>query len=39
MVLINLTEVRRDALPDIVERAWRMVAPPKLVKEHDAEQS
>ena len=37
MVLINLAEVRRDALPDIVERAWRMVAPPKLVKEHDAE--
>jgi|SRR4030095_563106 hypothetical protein len=36
MVLINLAEVRRDALPDLIERAWRMSAPPKLVKEYDA---
>lgn len=34
-VLINLDEVRRDALPDLVERAWRMVAPPKLVAEFE----
>ena len=33
---VDAVQVRRDALPDIVERAWRMVAPPKLVKEHDA---
>lgn len=36
MVLVNLDEVRRDALPDLVERAWRMVATPKLIKEYDA---
>ena len=30
MILVNLDTVRRDALPDIVERAWRLVAPPRL---------
>ncbi len=33
MVLINLETVLWDAMPDIVERAWRMVATPGLVKE------
>ena len=37
MVLINLETVRWDAMPDIVERAWRMVATPKLIKDFDAE--
>jgi hypothetical protein len=36
MVLVRLDRVRRSALPDLIERAWRMVAPPKLVAEHDA---
>ena len=33
MVLINLETVLWEAMPDIVERAWRMVATPGLVKE------
>ena len=36
MVLINLETVRWDALPDIIERAWRSVATPKLVREFEA---
>lgn len=36
MVLINLETVRWDAMPDIVERAWRFVATPRLIKDHDA---
>lgn len=36
MVLINLGCVRWDAMPDIVERAWRFVATPRLIKEFDA---
>jgi len=36
MILIRLDKVRRTALPDLVRRAWRMVAPPKLVAEYDA---
>lgn len=35
MVLIRLDKIRRDALPDLIERAWRMRAPAKLVKEFD----
>lgn len=37
MVLINLAEVRWDAMPGLVEAAWRMVAPPRLVAEFDAD--
>ena len=37
MVLINLGCVRWDAMPDIVERAWRVVATPGLIKEFNAE--
>lgn len=37
MVLIHLDKVRADALADLVERAWRMRAPPKLLKTYDAE--
>ena len=36
MVLVHLDRVRLGALPDLIERAWRMVAPPRLVAEHDA---
>ncbi len=36
MVLVRLDKIRLSALPDLVERAWRMVAPPRLVAEHDA---
>ena len=35
MVLVNLDTVRWEALPDIIERAWRVVATPKLVKEFE----
>ena len=37
MILIKLEEVRTDALPDLIERAWRMVAPKRLVAAYDAE--
>ncbi len=36
MILIRLDQVRRDALPDLIERAWRMVAPKRLVASYDA---
>lgn len=39
MVLIRLEHLRREALAGLVERAWRMVARPKLVKAFDAQQS
>jgi len=35
MVLIDLTRVRWDAMPHLIEQAWRMVAPPKLVAAYD----
>lgn len=35
MILVRLDRVRRAALADLVERAWRMVAPPKLVAAYD----
>ena len=36
MILIDLTKVRWDAMPYIVEQAWRMVASPKLVKDYES---
>jgi hypothetical protein len=36
MILVRLEKIRLSALPDLIERAWRMVAPPKLVAEYDA---
>jgi hypothetical protein len=36
MVLVRLDKIRLSALPDLIERAWRMVAPAKLVAEYDA---
>jgi hypothetical protein len=38
MILIRLYRVRRSALPDLIERAWRMVAPARLIAEYDAGQ-
>ena len=31
-ILVWLDKVRRDVLVDLIERAWRMAAPPKLLK-------
>lgn len=39
MVLIRLSHLRRDALPDLLERAWRMTAPSRLVKTFDADRA
>jgi hypothetical protein len=36
MVLVRLDRIRRGALPDLILRSWRMVAPPRLVAELDA---
>ncbi len=36
MVLINLETVRWDAMPDILERAWRSVATRALIKQYEA---
>ncbi len=35
MILVNLETVRWDAMTDIVEQAWRMVATPGLIKEFE----
>jgi hypothetical protein len=34
-MLVRLSAVNRAALPDLVERAWRQVAPARLVEKHD----
>ena len=36
-VLINLAQLRRDALPQLLEAAWRLVAPKKLIQAFDAQ--
>jgi len=36
MVLINLEEVRWDAMPGLLETAWRLVAPRRVIDEYDA---
>ncbi|HUN28050.1 MAG TPA: MmcQ/YjbR family DNA-binding protein [Steroidobacteraceae bacterium] len=36
MILVWLDKVRRDVLVDLIGRAWRMVAPPKLIKAAEA---
>ena len=38
LVLVRLSAVRSDALPDLLERAWRELAPGTLVAEFDAKQ-
>jgi hypothetical protein len=34
-ILVRLGVVDRDALPDLIERAWRLVASKTLVKKYD----
>jgi hypothetical protein len=36
MVLVRLNKVRLRELPDLLARAWRKVAPAKLIAEYDA---
>jgi hypothetical protein len=36
IILVRLDKVRADALPDLIDRAWRLVAPAKLVASYDA---
>lgn len=35
LVLVRLSRVSKSALPDLLERAWRQVAPKKLIDAHD----
>ncbi|HEX5160544.1 MAG TPA: MmcQ/YjbR family DNA-binding protein [Steroidobacteraceae bacterium] len=39
LLLVRLSAVRRDALPDLLERAWRELAPKTLVAGLDARQA
>jgi hypothetical protein len=34
-ILINLEKVNWDAMPGIIENAWRMAVPPKLLKAYE----
>jgi hypothetical protein len=36
-ILVRLGVVEKSALPDLIERAWRLVASKTLVKKHDSE--
>jgi hypothetical protein len=36
MILMRLEKSSRDVLMDVAERAWRLVAPDKLVKQREA---
>jgi hypothetical protein len=36
-VLVRIAAVEKRALPDLIERAWRLVAPKTLVKKYDGE--
>ena len=36
MILVDLDKVRDDALLDLLERAWRMTAPKKMLREHES---
>jgi hypothetical protein len=35
MILVRLEKISAEALPDLIERAWRMRAPKKLVEKVD----
>jgi len=39
MVLVNLAAVRWDAMPGLIEAAWRLVAPKRLIAEFDSRES
>jgi hypothetical protein len=34
-ILVRLAVVEKSALPDLIERAWRLVASKSLVKKHE----
>jgi len=36
MILVDLDEIHKDALLDVLERAWRMSASRKLIRDYDA---
>jgi hypothetical protein len=36
MVLVRLDRVRWAAMPGLIEAAWRLVAPKRLIAQHDA---
>ena len=35
-ILVRFSAVEKNALPDLIERAWRLVAPKALVTKYDA---
>jgi hypothetical protein len=35
MILVDLDEIRRDALEDCIEKAWRMTASKKAIRDFD----
>jgi hypothetical protein len=37
LVLVRLAKLSHAALPDLLERAWRLVAPAKLIAQRDAD--
>ncbi len=37
LVLVRLPKLAKSALPDLLERAWRQVAPKKLIDARDAD--
>lgn len=39
MILVDLAKIRKAALLDILEQAWRMTASKKLLREYDEEQA
>ena len=39
MILVDLPTVRREIMVELVEKAWRLVASPKQIKEYDSGQS
>ena len=38
-ILVDLAKIRKAALRNILEQAWRMTAPKKLIREYDGRQS
>jgi hypothetical protein len=37
LVLVRLSNLSQSALPDLLERAWRLVAPAKLIARRDGD--
>ena len=38
-ILVRFSAINRDALPELLERAWRLVAPRKLLMEYNGDTS